>query len=83
MCESLPCVCFSKRFFPSKKTRKNRHNMVKHVESADEFNALKKASKPVRVVSFLSFSLRIILLVVVSFLLQTRGFGGQKRGTEC
>ena len=45
--------------------------MVKHVESADEFNALKKASKPVRVVSFLSFSLRmIILLVVVSFLLR-------------
>ncbi len=45
--------------------------MVKHVESADEFNALKKASKPVRVVSFLSFSLRILLLlVVVSFLLR-------------
>ena len=44
--------------------------MVKHVESADEFNALKKASKPVRVVSFLLFSLRIILLVVVSFLLR-------------
>ena len=61
----------STRFFPSKKTQKNRHNMVKHVESADEFNALKKASKPVRVVSFLSFSLRILLLlVVVSFLLR-------------
>ena len=28
--------------------------MVKHVESADEFNALKKASKPVRT-PFLSF----------------------------
>ena len=51
--------------------------MVKHVESADEFNALKKASKPVRnpFSLFVLFSLRRrLLLLVVSFLGVARGY---------